>query len=50
MPSLTRRDWKESVSWKSKQGSGVEFTCEFILFSAGQQKQLKAENKMEPED
>jgi hypothetical protein len=32
------------------QCSGVEFICEFMTFSAGQQRQLKPENKKEPKD
>ena len=32
------------------QCSGSEFVCEFMQFSAGQQRQLKPENKKEPED
>jgi hypothetical protein len=32
------------------QYSVVEFAHEFMQFSAGQQRQLKPENKMDPED
>ena len=32
------------------QCSGVELVHEFMMFSAGQQRQLKPENKKEPED
>ena len=43
----------ESVSWESVQRvqhNRVEFVPEFMQFSAGQQRQLKPENKKEPED
>jgi hypothetical protein len=32
------------------QCSGAEFLSEFMQFSAGQQRQVKPENKEEPED
>jgi hypothetical protein len=34
-----------SVSLESVQYSGAEFVCEFMQFSAGQQRQLKPQNK-----
>ena len=57
MPSSQEMLFKNRKGSKSEVGveavgsrySGAEF-CEFTQFSAGQQRQLKPENKKEPED
>ena len=38
----------DSVRWVLC--SEIEFPCEFMLFSIGRQRQLRLENKEEPED